>query len=108
MECGSLRRRKDGTGGVVTVEHIGKVEGRLVVEGFESDEEYFELNPLRDREPVEFLEDGGDVVKDPDVGEQASSRVLDVSEFIEEFGWCAIKAVAVVISWIRVCVGLCF
>ena len=46
----------------MAVEQIGKVGGCLVVEGFESEEEYFELNPLRDWEPVEFLEDGGDVV----------------------------------------------
>ena len=45
---------------------------------------------------MEFLEDGGDVVTGPGVGEQASSRVLDILEFIKEFGWCAIKdAVAV-------------
>lgn len=37
-----------------------------------------EAAPLRDGEPAEFLEDGGDVV----TGEQVSSRVLDRLEFI--------------------------
>ena len=48
----------------MAVEQIGKVGGCLVVEGFVSEDEYFELNPLRDGEPVEFLEDGGDVASD--------------------------------------------
>ena len=57
------------------------------------------MNPLRDGEPVEFLEDGGDVVTGAGVGEQAGSRVLDKLKFIEEFGRCAKEdAVAVVNS----------
>ena len=57
----------------------------LVVEGFVSEEEYFELNPLWDREPMEFLEIGDDVVMGAGVGEQASSRILNMLEFIKEF-----------------------
>lgn len=41
------------------------------MEGFVSEEEDFEMNPLRDGQPAEFLEDGGDVV----TGEQVSSSV---------------------------------
>ena len=51
-----------GTGRGVGGGQIGKVGGCLVVEGSVSAEEYFKWNPLRDVEPVEFLEDGGDVV----------------------------------------------
>ena len=92
-------RGTEGAGRVMAVEQIGKVGRCLVVEGFVSEDEYFELNPLRDGEPVEFLEDGGDVVAGAGEGEQAGSRVLDVLKFIEEFGWCAKEdAVAVVNS----------
>ena len=58
-----------------------EVGGCLVVEGFVSEEEYFEVNLLRDEESVE---DGGDVVMG--VGEQMISVVLDVLEFTDEFG----------------------
>ena len=68
-------RGTKGAGRVMAVEQIGKVEGFLVVEGFVSQEEYLELNLLRDGEPVEFLKDGGDVVTGASVGEQAGSRV---------------------------------
>ena len=48
---------------------------------------------------MEFLEDGGDVITGASVGEQASSRVLEVLKFIEEFALCAKEdAVAVVTS----------
>ena len=43
------------------------------------------MDSLGDGEPVEFMEDGSDVVVSPGVGEQAGSRVLDVLEFIEGF-----------------------
>ena len=46
------------------------------------EEEDFELNALWDREPVEVLEDGGNVFTGAGVGEQTSSRVLNVMEFI--------------------------
>ena len=51
-----------------------------------SEEEYFDLNQLWDREPVEFLENRDDVVMGAGAGEQAICRVLDVLEFINEFG----------------------
>ena len=38
--------------------------------------------PLGDRESMEVLGDRGDVVTGAGVGEQASSRVLDVLEFV--------------------------
>jgi len=40
---------------------------------------------LRDGKPVEFPEDGGDVVSGGS-GEKTCGRVLDVLEFIEELG----------------------
>lgn len=52
------------------MEDVGEVVVGLVVD------------PLWDREPVEFLEDRGDVVTGAGVGEQTSSRVLDVLEFM--------------------------
>ena len=45
--------------------------------------EYFELDSLFDREPVEVLEDWCDVVSGVGAGEQAGSGVLYVLEFIE-------------------------
>ncbi len=59
------------------MEQVCEVGGGLVMEGFVSKEEDFELDPLWVREPVEVVEDRGDVV----TGE-ASSRVLDKLEFI--------------------------
>lgn len=41
-----------------------------------------DVDPLRDTEPVEFLENRGDVVTGAGVGEQTSSGALDVLEFI--------------------------
>lgn len=66
---------------------------------FGSEEGYFELDPLWDREPVEVLEDGVDVIMAVGEVERASSRVLEVLEFIQELGWCAMEdAVAIVNS----------
>lgn len=55
----------------------------LVLEGgdrgeraYVSEEEDFEVDPLWNREPVEALEDRGDVFRGVGVGEQASGRVL--------------------------------
>ena len=50
------------------------------MEGFVSEEKDFVLYPLWDGEPVEVLENRGDVITG--AGEQAPSRVLDVLEFI--------------------------
>ncbi len=36
---------------------------------------------------MQLTENGGDVVSRAGVGEHSCSRVLDVLEFIEEFGW---------------------
>lgn len=55
------------------------------------------MDVLWDREPVEVLKDRGDVVAGAGVSEETGGRVLDVLEFIEEFGGCAIKdAIAIV------------
>lgn len=62
----------------MVVEQVGEAGGGLVVEGIMSEEKNFKLDPLCDREPVEVLEDRGDVVTGVDMDEQASSRVLDV------------------------------
>ena len=71
----------------MVVEQVSEVWGCLVVEGFVGEEKNLEVNPLGDREPVEVLEDRGDVIMSAGVGEEASSRVLDVLKFIEDFGW---------------------
>jgi len=55
----------------------------VVVEGFVSNQEDFEVDSLKDGEPVEVLDVG--------VGEGAGSRVLDMLEFIEEVGWDAVE-----------------
>lgn len=60
------------------MEQVGEVRGGQVMEGFEGDEEDFELDALRDREPVEVLEDRGDMFTGPCVREKAGSRVLNV------------------------------
>ena len=39
-----------------------------------------------DGEPVQMLEDRGDMVSGAGVGQQAGGGVLDVLEFIEDFG----------------------
>ncbi len=53
-------------------------EGAAMAKALSSEEKGFELDPLWVREPVEVLEDRGDVVTGAGEGEQASSRVLDI------------------------------
>lgn len=57
------------------------------MEGFEGEEEYFVLDAVQDGEPVEILEDWGDVITGAGVSEEAGSRVLDILQFIEDSGW---------------------
>ena len=52
--------------------------GGLVIEGFESDGEYFEVDSEFDREPVQFTEDRCNVVPGSGSGEEAGGRVLDI------------------------------
>jgi len=59
----------EAAGGSVTGEQVSEVGGSLVVEGFVGEEKDFELDALWDREPVEFLEDRGDVVTGAGAGE---------------------------------------
>ena len=66
----------------MAVEQVSEVGRGLVMEGFVCEEEDFELNALWDREPVEVLEDGGNVFTGAGVGEQTSSTVLNVLELI--------------------------
>lgn len=55
-------RGAEVTGRGVVVEQVSEVGGGLVVEGFVGEKEEFELNTLRDGEPVEVLEDRGDMI----------------------------------------------
>ena len=71
-------------GGGVMVEQVCEVGGGQVVKWFLGEQEDFELYTVWDGEPVQFLEDRGDVFSG--AGEQAGSGVLNVLEF-EEFGW---------------------
>ena len=67
-------------------EEVRQVWGGQVVEGFEGQEQYFEVNALFDGEPVESVENWGDVVTGPGVGEEAGSRVLNHLESMEGVG----------------------
>ncbi|MEQ2209228.1 hypothetical protein XENOCAPTIV_026958 [Xenoophorus captivus] len=53
--------RRDA-GRSVTVEQVGEVAWGSVMEGFLGEKDYFEMNALRDREPMELLKNWGDVV----------------------------------------------
>ena len=68
----------EGAGGSVRVEQVGEVGGGLVVEGFMGEKEEFKLNALANGEPVEVLEDRGDVITGAGVSEKAGGGVLDV------------------------------
>lgn len=52
----------------------------------------------RDGEPVQFLEDGGDVVMRSSTGEEGSSRVLNVVKFVAEISGCFIQDAVTVID----------
>ena len=54
----------------------------MVMEGFVGEEEDFKLDVLGNREPVEFLKDGSDVLTGTGVCEETGSRVLDILGFI--------------------------
>lgn len=55
----------------MVVEQVGEVGRGLIVLGFVSKGEDFELDALTDREPVEAFEDRGDMVMGAGVGEEA-------------------------------------
>ncbi len=74
-------RGAEAAGRSVVVEQVSEIGGGLDMEGFMREEKDFELDLLWDREPVEVLEDRGDVVTGVGVGERVSSRVLDILEF---------------------------
>lgn len=69
------------------------------MESFEGDQQDFEMDTLRDREPVELVQDRCDVFTRAGVGEEAGSGVLNVLQLHESFGWCTVKnAIAIVDS----------
>lgn len=87
----------EGTGGAVGDEEVGQVRGGQVVEGFEGEEEYLEVDALFNGEPVERVKNGSDVIAGPGVGKEAGSRVLDQLESMEGLGGDASeKGVAIV------------
>ena len=77
VRCLVMRRGDRKFGGAkvsarcVGVEHVSEVAWGLVVKGFMGEEEDFELDALSDREPVEPLEDWGDVIMGAGMGKKA-------------------------------------
>ncbi len=82
----------------MTVEEVSEVRRGRVVEGFVSEKQYFKMDAVKDREPVEILKDRDDMVTGAGVGKEEYSRVLDIVKFIVDFGWCAIKDAIVVVE----------
>ena len=73
--------------GIVLVEQVGKVGRGLVMEGFVSEEKDYELDLLWDNgSQWRFWRTGVMWSGRAGVGEQASSRILGVLEFISDFG----------------------
>ena len=60
---------------------ITEVFGSLVIERFVGGDTYFVVNPGFDWEPVEDMEDWGDVVSGAGSGEKAGSGVLHILYF---------------------------
>lgn len=65
------------------MEELSEVGGWQVVQRFGKN---FEMDALRDGEPVEVFEDGSNVFAGVSTGEQTGSRVLDVLDPVEESG----------------------
>ena len=64
---------------------------------FVGGEQHFVVNSVFYGQPVEVVEDWSDVVSGAGVGEETSSRVLDMLEFVKDFGGGAMEdAVAVI------------
>ncbi len=76
--------RARGVGCTVSMEDLRQVGWGQVMEGFVGQEK-FEMDSLGDGEPVELIEDGGDVVTGPRVGDHVGSRILDVLECFGNF-----------------------
>ncbi len=57
-----------------------------VAEGLKDDGKKFEMDTLRDGEPMEVFEDKSDVFTGGSTGEEMSGRVLDVLDPVEESG----------------------
>lgn len=62
---------------------VREVSGGKVVESFVGQEEDLVFVACGDREPVEFTEDGGDVLPELSMYEESGCRVLNHLEFIE-------------------------
>ena len=75
----------EGAGGSGSVEEVGQIGRCEVMEGFESMEEDFEINTEFNREPVELLQDRGDVMEGGGSGDDAGGSVLDQLELMEGF-----------------------
>ena len=67
------------------MEEVGQIGRCKVVEGFESMEEDFEIYTEFNREPVELLQDRGDVMEGGGSGDDAGGSVLDQLELMEGF-----------------------
>ena len=62
--------------GIISFNKITEVLRSLVIEGFEGGDQYFIVNPVFDWEPVEVVENRGDVISFAGFGEEAGSGVL--------------------------------
>ena len=93
-----MRGGSEGSGRAMGDKEVRQVGWGQVMECFEGQEEYFEVNALFDREPVEGVENGGDVFTRPGVSEEASSRVLDRLESMEGIRGDASEEGAVVVE----------
>ena len=49
-------------GGIIAFNKIAEVLGSLVIEGFIGGDQYFEVNPVFNWEPMEVVKDWGDVI----------------------------------------------
>ena len=70
--------RSEGAGGSTMFHKITEVFGGQVIEGFVGGDQYFEINSLFYWEPVQVVEDWGDVVSWTGFGEEVGGGVLDM------------------------------
>ena len=77
--------RSEGTGRGGNVEEFGEIRRGKVMDGLERKQEDFVVNAEFDWEPVELLQNRGDVVDGGGSGDDSSCRVLDQLKFMEVF-----------------------
>ena len=75
----------EGTGWDMWLEEVREVGGGQVVKCFVGGKEHFEVDSLGNWEPVEVMEDWGDMVSGSGSGEEAGSGVLNILEFLDNF-----------------------